>query len=167
MNRLSPPAAVVQAAREHLSNLSPDRASCLAYKKGRGSVGKARIGFAAIQADTRSGPGRTHPRVAGAHAMRSPLASAPYFKTAMPIELNDRDAKRGARLSTRKDRAEWHATVLAPIIAEIRAAGVTSLYGITKALNARGVPTATGKGKWQDIGVRRVLARLKHSPPSV
>jgi hypothetical protein len=99
--------------------------------------------------------------------MRSPLASAPYYKTAMPIELNDRDAKPGARLSSRKDRAERHATVLAPIIAEIRAAGVTSLYGITKALNARGVPTATGKGKWQDIGVRRVLARLKHSPPSV
>jgi hypothetical protein len=70
----------------------------------------------------------------------------------MPIELSDRDAKLAARLSSRKDRAERHATVLAPIIAEIRAAGVTSLYGITKALNARGVPTATGKGKWQDIG---------------
>jgi hypothetical protein len=42
----------------------------------------------------------------------------------MPIELSDRDAKPGARLSSRKDRAERHATVLAPIIAEIRAAGV-------------------------------------------
>jgi hypothetical protein len=70
------------------------------------------------------------------------------------------DAKSGARLGNRKDRAAQHAAELAPIIAELRAAGVTSLYSIAKALNARGVPTATGKGKWQDIGVRRVLARL-------
>jgi hypothetical protein len=84
----------------------------------------------------------------------------------MPLELSDREAKPAARLGNRKDRAERHAAALAPIIAEIRAAGVTSLYGITKALNARGVPTATGKGQWQDQGVRRVLARLKHSPPS-
>jgi hypothetical protein len=70
------------------------------------------------------------------------------------------EAKPGARLGSRKDRAERHASELAPIIAELRAAGVTSLYGIAKALNDRGVPTATGKGKWQDIGVRRVLARL-------
>jgi hypothetical protein len=54
------------------------------------------------------------------------------------------EAKPG--LGSRNDRAERHATELAPIIAELRAAGVTSLYGIAKALNARGVPTATGKG---------------------
>jgi hypothetical protein len=81
----------------------------------------------------------------------------------MPVELSDREAKPAGRLGNRKDRAERHAAELAPIIAELRAAGVTSLYSIAKALNARGVPTATGKGKWQDIGVRRVLARLKHS----
>src|SRR5271168_2037137 len=35
---------------------------------------------------------------------------------------------------------------LAPIVAALWAAGVTSWYGIAKALNARGVPTATGRG---------------------
>jgi hypothetical protein len=58
----------------------------------------------------------------------------------MPIELSDGDAKPGSRLGSRKERAERHATELAPIILEIRATGVTSLYGIAKALNARGVP---------------------------
>ena len=82
------------------------------------------------------------------------------IRNRMPIELSDSDAKPGARLGSRKDRAAQHAAELAPIIAEIRATGVTSLYGIAKALNGRGVPTATGKGKWQDIGIRRVLTRL-------
>jgi hypothetical protein len=79
----------------------------------------------------------------------------------MPIELRNSDARPGPRFGSRKERAEQHATALAPIIAEIQGSGVTSLYGIAKALNDRGIPTATGKGKWQDIGIRRVLARLK------
>jgi hypothetical protein len=42
----------------------------------------------------------------------------------------------------------------------VQAAGVTSLRGIAKALNERGVPTATGKGKWEAMQVGRVLERL-------
>jgi hypothetical protein len=42
----------------------------------------------------------------------------------------------------------------------MQAAGVTSLRGIAKALNERGVPTATGKGKWEAMQVGRVLGRL-------
>jgi PAS domain S-box-containing protein len=64
-----------------------------------------------------------------------------------------RDA-RGARAIAR-------ATEVAPIVAEIQAAGVTSLHGIARALNTRGVPTATGRGTWEAPQVRRVLARLK------
>jgi hypothetical protein len=48
-----------------------------------------------------------------------------------------------------------------PIVAEIRAAGVTSLHGIARALKTRGVPTATGRGTWEAPRVRRVFARLK------
>jgi hypothetical protein len=53
------------------------------------------------------------------------------------------------------------------LIAAIRAAGVTggrrktSLHGIAKALNKRGIPTATGRGRWAIPQVRRVLARPK------
>jgi hypothetical protein len=68
---------------------------------------------------------------------------------------------RAAALEVRRKRAYAKATELAPIIAEVQAAGVTTLTGIAKALNARGVPTVTGKGKWQHAGVRRVLAQLE------
>jgi hypothetical protein len=63
------------------------------------------------------------------------------------------DAKRdgdSARLSSRKGRAERarrYAADIAPVIAELRAAGVTTLRGIAAELNARGIPTATGKGQ--------------------
>lgn len=45
-----------------------------------------------------------------------------------------------------------------PIIEEVRAGGETSLAGIARALNERGVPTARG-GKWQAVQVKRVLER--------
>jgi integrase len=66
-----------------------------------------------------------------------------------------------ASMEVRQRHADANATELAPIIAEIRAAGVTTPYGIAKALNALGVPTVKGKSKWRVLGVRRVLARLK------
>jgi hypothetical protein len=44
--------------------------------------------------------------------------------------------------------------------AGVQAAGVTSLNGIARALNERGVPTAR-KGKWSAVQVARVLGRLK------
>jgi hypothetical protein len=42
----------------------------------------------------------------------------------------------------------------------VEAAGVTSLSGIAAALNARGIPTASGSGRWYHAQVRRLLARL-------
>ena len=66
---------------------------------------------------------------------------------------SDRTAKASAARTAR-------ANTRAPVIAELRAAGVTSLNGIARALNARGVRTATGKSKWEAVQVRRVLARL-------
>jgi hypothetical protein len=56
--------------------------------------------------------------------------------------------------------ADARAAVLAPTIAEIRASGVTSMRGIATALNARNIPTQTGRKTWQAVQVRRVLARL-------
>jgi hypothetical protein len=67
---------------------------------------------------------------------------------------------RMAALKARRKRAIAWAANLAPIIAEMRANGVTSLYGIAQALNRRGIPTATGRGKWEIPQVRRVLERL-------
>jgi hypothetical protein len=49
---------------------------------------------------------------------------------------------------------------LAPVIAELRAAGITSMKGIAKALNTRAIRTPRGVGPWRSIQVARVLARL-------
>jgi DNA invertase Pin-like site-specific DNA recombinase len=51
------------------------------------------------------------------------------------------------------------ATDLAPLIAELQAAGKTSLRAIAEGLNERGIPTARGAGDWSAAQVARVLAR--------
>ena len=48
---------------------------------------------------------------------------------------------------------------LAPVIAELQAAGAASLQAIADGLNERGIPTANG-GKWFAAQVARVRARL-------
>jgi hypothetical protein len=53
-----------------------------------------------------------------------------------------------------------------PILAELRASGVTTLHGIAAALNERGIPTASGAGRWQATSVSRLLARLPTNGPS-
>jgi DNA invertase Pin-like site-specific DNA recombinase len=57
--------------------------------------------------------------------------------------------------------ATQHANQTILAIQGIQAAGVTSLRGIAKALNARGVPTARG-GQWQPGSVKGVLERAQH-----
>jgi DNA invertase Pin-like site-specific DNA recombinase len=59
-----------------------------------------------------------------------------------------------------KARADARAADLAPVIAELRTTGVTSLRGIAAALNARGIQTPRGMGEWMGGTVRQLLARL-------
>ncbi len=54
--------------------------------------------------------------------------------------------------------ADEHARRITPIVDEIRAAGIATLIGTAKALNARGIETARG-GKWYATTVRNVLMR--------
>jgi hypothetical protein len=60
----------------------------------------------------------------------------------------------------RTARAHRAAADLAPIIADLRAAGVTSLNGIAAGLNERRVPTPAGSGHWYAAQVSRLLKRL-------
>lgn len=55
-------------------------------------------------------------------------------------------------------KAEAHAARVLPMVAAIRADGVTSLKGIARELTARGVLTARG-GAWDATRVRLLLAR--------
>lgn len=54
-------------------------------------------------------------------------------------------------------RAVARGADLAPIVAELRAAGATSLAALANGLNERGVPTARGVGDWQPAQVSRLL----------
>jgi hypothetical protein len=55
--------------------------------------------------------------------------------------------------------AKTRAADLAPTIAELQAAGVTSLRAIAAGLNERGIPTARRTGIWSATQVMRVMAR--------
>ncbi len=61
-------------------------------------------------------------------------------------------------ISRRTCAADQHAASAAPIIKEIRAAGISSLEGIAQALQARGIKTARG-GRWHAQTVRNVMLR--------
>jgi DNA invertase Pin-like site-specific DNA recombinase len=62
-----------------------------------------------------------------------------------------------ASLAARRKAARQRAEDLAPILAELRAQGVTSLTKIADALNDRGVPAARG-GRWTPVQVGRLMA---------
>ena len=56
--------------------------------------------------------------------------------------------------------ANRFATNVLPIIAQIKASGITSLRAIAAALDARGIPTARG-GKWAAPQVRDIMRRAR------
>jgi DNA invertase Pin-like site-specific DNA recombinase len=66
-----------------------------------------------------------------------------------------------AAAAAKSARAASRATDLRPVLAEIRAAGVTTLAGIAKALTARGEPTPSGRGGWSPASVMRLERRLE------
>jgi hypothetical protein len=61
-------------------------------------------------------------------------------------------------------KADARAAALAPVIAEIKASGITTPHAIAAALMARGIPTARGHRFWLAAQVRRVLERLDRLP---
>ena len=56
--------------------------------------------------------------------------------------------------------AAARAADLAPIVAELQAAGARSLRAIAAGLNARGIRTPRGVGEWKAETVSQLLARL-------
>jgi DNA invertase Pin-like site-specific DNA recombinase len=64
-------------------------------------------------------------------------------------------------------KADARASDLAPTIAELQAAGKTSLRAIAEGLNELGIPTARGTGQWSATQVMRVLDRPFEASASV
>ena len=71
-------------------------------------------------------------------------------------EMTAKIRKAGNEANAQK--AAQRAADIAPIIADLQAAGATSLQAIAGGLNDRSIPTARG-GSWSATQVMRVLAR--------
>ena len=76
-----------------------------------------------------------------------------------PAHLGKQDLGRVLGRARQQEIANSRASDLAPIIADIRAAGATSLRAMATALNGRGIPAARG-GIWCAAQVQKVIARL-------
>jgi DNA invertase Pin-like site-specific DNA recombinase len=61
-------------------------------------------------------------------------------------------------VTVRKLKADKHAANVLPVIRDIQNAGVTTLKGIAKALNARGIKTARGR-RWYATTVKNIMQR--------
>jgi hypothetical protein len=73
---------------------------------------------------------------------------------------------RAASKAALNKRADARAADIAPVIAELRATGATSLRAIATGLNEKGIPTSRGSGEWSAVQVARVLRRrVKSSSP--
>ena len=70
------------------------------------------------------------------------------------------DAGRAAGRAALAARANARAAELGPVLADLRATGITSLAGIAAALTERGIPTARGGTEWSAVQVARVFERL-------
>jgi hypothetical protein len=68
-------------------------------------------------------------------------------------------ARLAAAVAANQRIASERAAALAPIIAEIRAAGAATLRDIAAGLNQRGIPTARGTPSWSRAQVNRVMSR--------
>jgi DNA invertase Pin-like site-specific DNA recombinase len=67
---------------------------------------------------------------------------------------------RAASTAVIQGRANARAADIAPVIAQLQAAGATSLRDLAAGLNEKGIPTARGAGEWSAVQVARVLERL-------
>jgi DNA invertase Pin-like site-specific DNA recombinase len=61
-------------------------------------------------------------------------------------------------------RVSDRADDIAPVVWELQAAGKTSLRAIAEGLNAAGIPTARGHGKWSAVQVSRLLENIPEKP---
>jgi DNA invertase Pin-like site-specific DNA recombinase len=118
-----------------------------------GPVGKFLITQMAAVAELEAGliGQRTKAALAAAKARGVKLGN-PALRAGTP------DMARAAA-AAKSDRAKKRADDLAPVLAEIRAAGVGTLDGVARALTARGIPTPSGRGGWYPATVARLEAR--------
>jgi len=66
-----------------------------------------------------------------------------------------------AAAAAKAAQAQNRAAELGPTVAQMQAAGCRSLASLAAALNARGIPSPSGRGPWHRSAVARLLQRLE------
>jgi DNA invertase Pin-like site-specific DNA recombinase len=103
---------------------------------------------------------RTRAALAAAKARGKRLGGRRIRKSdGQPVLIAHAAQKRGA--SANRMRAVDRAADLAPTIGEIQARGAKTLAAISEGLNAAGIPTPRGQGKWSPVQVKRTLEAMK------
>jgi DNA invertase Pin-like site-specific DNA recombinase len=92
---------------------------------------------------------------------KAALAAAKARGVILGTPGNLKNGIAGTRRSAevRSARARQRAADLAPLVAELRAYGISGASELAKALNERGIPAARG-GRWQPVQVQRLLSIL-------
>jgi len=105
---------------------------------------------------------RTKAALAAAKARGKALGGPRIRKSdGKPVMITRAAQKTGA--TANHMRAVDRAADLAPTIKQIQAAGATTLKGIALALDAAGIATPRGQGKWSPTQVKRTLDALKNA----
>jgi DNA invertase Pin-like site-specific DNA recombinase len=120
-----------------------------------GPVGKFLLTQMAAVAELEAGltSQRTKAALAAAKARGVTLGN-PRLRAGTPEQARAAAAAKAAQ-------AQERAADLGPVIAEMRAAGCRSLSSLAAALNARGLPSPSGRGSWHRSAVDRLLRRLE------
>jgi DNA invertase Pin-like site-specific DNA recombinase len=101
---------------------------------------------------------RTKEALAAAKARGKRLGGIRYLADGSRVTITKGAQDKG--VESRQKRAAARAFDIAPTIRELQASGAESLRAIAEGLNAVGIPTAKGQGKWSAVQVSRVLDRL-------
>ncbi|WOH57501.1 recombinase family protein [Bradyrhizobium sp. BWC-3-1] len=105
---------------------------------------------------------RTRAALASAKARGKTLGGPRVRKSdGLPVTIGKAAQKRGA--AANRMRAVDRAADLAPTIAEIRDRGAVTLQAVANGLNAAGIPTPRGQGRWSPVQVKRTLEALKEA----
>ena len=116
------------------------------------------VGIMAVvaQAERKTISARTKAALQAAKARGVKLGGVRHRQDGSIVKLDLDSIAAGRTARTAKSAAR--ATDLAPIIADIKATGASSLREIAASLNERGIPTARG-GLWSAGQVQRVMNR--------
>ena len=116
------------------------------------------VGIMAVvaQAERKMISARTKAALQAAKARGAKLGGLRYQKDGSIVKL-DLDAIAAGR-AARTAKSAARATDIAPIIADLKSTGASSLRQLAAGLNERGIPTARG-GLWSAVQVQRIMNR--------